>query len=129
MKKQFVFIASILFLVTVFSSCFHDHDISISVNDDDDVYRMRASFDEDQTRDVQRIINAHLHNSVSFNSEFVETNVRLDDGTSFYIKTRPGRVKIKFDRSENSEESCERLREMCDEIKDVLERGDHDEYH
>jgi hypothetical protein len=123
MKKRFILIAGFLFSVVLFSSCFHDHDISISVNDDDDVYRMRASFDEDMSDDVQEVINSHLrkHQSHAFVTVFTDKEITLDNGTRFYIKAKPGRLKIKLDRDGNPEEGCESVREMCDEIKEVLE--------
>ena len=130
MKNKFLIVALVFFAGIAFSSCFHDHgNISISVNDDEDVYRMRASFDKERTRSVQRIINAHLKNqhSLSFVHGVVDRDVTLDDGTNFHIKTKPGRLKISFDKDENSQESCERLMEMCDEIKDVIAREDHNE--
>ena len=130
MKKRNLLYAGLIVAITVaLSSCFHDHDISISVNDDDDVYRMRASFDEDLTADVQRVINKHLrqHHSASLVHVFTDKEIKLDDGTNFYIKTGPGRLKIKIDKSENPEEGCEDLREMCDEIKEVIARGDDNE--
>lgn len=129
MKKRNLLYAGLILAITVtLSSCFHDHDISISVNDDDDVYRMRASYDEDQARAVQRIINSHLCGSISFHHGYVDTDARLNDGTSVYIKARPGRLKINFDRSENTEENFEKLEQMCEEIKDVLAREDKDNY-
>jgi len=128
-KRNLLYAGLILSVVIVLSSCFHHHDISISVNDDEDVYRMRASYDEDKTRAVQRIINAHLHphQSLSVVHGYVDTDVTLDDGTSFHIKSKPGNLKIKFDKTENSEESCERMKEMCEEIKSVLANGDNNE--
>ncbi len=115
MKKNFLLI--VLFFGIAFSSCFHDHDISVRIDDDDDVYRLKASFDEDRSDDVKRILNAHLHQHLD---TYVDANLRLDDGTSIYIKTRPGRLKINFDRSENTDENCEKLERMCDEIKDAI---------
>ncbi|HMI78614.1 MAG TPA: hypothetical protein VK484_07460 [Ferruginibacter sp.] len=128
-KRRSLYITLFFSVVIALSSCFHDHDMSISINDDDDVYRMTATFERDQSGAVHRIINAHLHqHDMSFDQGSVDTNVRLDDGTSFYIRTRPGRLKIKFDRSENTEESCKWLEEMCEEIKEELARSDNDNY-
>ncbi len=123
MKKRNLLYAGLIVAITVaLSSCFHDHDISIHVNDDEDVYRLRASFDEDLTADVQQVINRHLRqrNSSSLVHVFTDREITLDNGTSFYIKTGPGRLRIKIDKSENPEEGCEDLRLMCDEIKEVL---------
>ena len=121
-KRKLLYAALILSLVVALSSCFHDHDMSVTVNDDEDIYRMRASFDEDRTAEVQEIINAHLSgHSLSLAHRFVDTDVTLDDGTVFHIKTRPGRLKINFVKTEDSED-CERLKEMCEEIKDIIAR-------
>ncbi|HMK04373.1 MAG TPA: hypothetical protein VK489_09285 [Ferruginibacter sp.] len=119
-KRRSLYITLFFSVVVALSSCFHDHDMSITVRDDDDAYRFRASFDEDQTRTVHRIIKSHLHNAISFNRSFVETDARLDDGTSVHIKSRPGRLRIDFDRSDNSEENFGKLLQMCDEIKEAL---------
>jgi len=128
-KRRSLYFALFFSVVIALGSCFHDHDMSISINDDDDVYRMMATFERDQSGSVHRIINAHLHqHDMSFDQGSVDTNVKLDDGTSFYIRTRPGRLKIKFDRSENTEESCKWLEEMCEEIKEELARSDNDNY-
>jgi len=129
-KRNLLYAGLILSVVILLSSCFHlHHGISISVNDDEDIYRMRASFDEDKTRAVQRIINAHLHghHSLSVVHGYVDTDLTLDDGTSFHIKSKPGSLRINFDKTENSEESCERMKEMCEEIKNVLVQGDDNE--
>ena len=130
MKKRNLLYAALIVAITIaLSSCFHDHDISVHVNDDEDVYRMRASFDEDLTADVQQVINRYLHqhHSASLVHVFTDGEITLDDGTSFYIKTGPGRLKIKIDKSENPEEVCEDLRQMCDEIKEVLANNNDNE--
>lgn len=121
-KRKLLYAALFLSIAVALSSCFHDHDISISVNDDEEVYKMRASFNEDRTRTVERIINAHLnqHPSLSFKRGFVDTVLTLDDGTRFHIKARPGKLRINFDKTEISAEGCERLKEICEEIKEAL---------
>jgi hypothetical protein len=130
MKKRKLLYAALILSVTVtLSACFHDHSISISVNDDEDIYKMKASFDENQTRAVQRIINEHLREHISLSTihGFIDTDVTLDDGASCHIKSRPGSLRINFDKSENTEENCERLKEMCEEIKDELTRRKHND--
>ena len=127
-KRNLLYAGLILAIVIALSSCFHDHGINITVNDDDDVYRFRASYDRDMTDEVNRIINKHLHgqHSTAFVHTFTEKEIRLDDGTNFYIRSGPGRLRIRLDRDDNSEENCEEIRAMCDEIKDLLAGGDHE---
>lgn len=121
-KRNLLYAALIVSIVLALSSCFHDHDIHIRVNDDEDVYRMRATYDKDLTDEVQRVINSHLkqHHSNALIRWNTEKEITLDDGTVVYIKTKPGRLRIKVDKTENPEEGCESVRQMCDEIKDVL---------
>ena len=129
MKKHFLFIAGLLFSAVLFSSCFHDHDLHIRINDNDDVYRLRATYNEDLSDDVQRVINKHLrmHHSETLVGRYTDKEIRLQDGTYFYVKTGPGRLRIKIDRDENSEESCQELEAMCDEIKEMLAQKEEHE--
>jgi len=121
-KRNLLYAALILVIVVGLSSCFHDHDIHIRVNDDEDVYRLRASFDEDLTGDVQRVINDNLrkHHAHTLITVYTDKEITLEDGTSFYIKARPGRLRINVDRNGNPEAGNEAVIEMCDEIKEVL---------
>lgn len=128
-KRKLLYAALILAVAVAFSSCFHDHDVSIHVNDDDDVYRMRAHFDDDLTGDVQRVINAHLrqHHSPASVTVFTDREITLEDGTSFYLKTEPGRLRIRINRDDNREEGFESVIQMCDEIKEVLANRDNNQ--
>ena len=122
-KRNLLYAALILAMVVGLSSCFHrHHDVHVRINDDEDVYRLRASFDKDLTRDVQRVINDHLrkHQAHAFVTVYTDKEITLVDGTSFYIKSGPGRLRIKVDRTSNPEEGNEAVIEMCDEIKEVL---------
>lgn len=130
MKKQnLLYLALALSVMLALSSC-HDHGVHIRVNDDADEYRLRASFDEDLTDDVQRVINRHLHKHNAGSTAYIHTDCdfELGDGTNFYLKLKPGQVRIRFDRDDNTEESYEDMHAMCDEIKDVLARRDEYRY-
>lgn len=128
MKKHFVSWICGLFLALVCSSCFRDHNISISVSDSEDVYQMTARFDRGRTWAVQRYLNEHLHrqNFIPFEKSSINGSVTLDDGTGFYMLSRPGRLKIKIDKTENSEEACVRVKDMCEDIRDIL-AGEYDD--
>lgn len=130
MKKQnLLYLALALSVMLALSSC-HDHGVHIRVNDDADEYRLRASFDEDLTDDVQRVINRHLnkHHAGSVAYIHTECDYDLGDGTSFYLKLKPGQVRIHFDRDNNSEANYEDMQAMCNEIKEVLTARDNYRY-
>jgi hypothetical protein len=132
MQKRKLLYAGLIFAIIVsLSSCFfddddeywfNDDDVSIHVREDDDDFRMRARFDEGLSNKVEAIINAHLkdHHSHALMSRFTDREMILEDGSRFYVKAGPGRLRIRIDKDENSDESCESLREMCEEIKAAL---------
>jgi len=128
MKTRFLFFAAGLLLVTVLSSChddsyYRDGNVSISVQEDDEEYRMNAKYDEDKTMAVDNYIKSCTgsdgHYRYGGHGNF-DATLTLDDNSRVYIKSREGRLKIKFNKEENSEEAYERIRDMCDGIKEIL---------
>ena len=127
MKIKFLLPAGCLFLLFGFSACHvhhgNNHDLSVSVKESDDEYQFTASFDEDKTRKVQNFISGYTgENGLFKNGGNVEidANTTLDDNAQIYIRCHPGRLKIKFDRDDNSAISYEHAKEMCEGIKDIL---------
>ena len=123
MKNYIVSLALGLMMIAGLSSCFHHrHNISISVSDDDDEYEMDADYGRNKSHKVQVYLNNHLLNNsnVSIQNGFVDDEVTLDDKTTFYINTNPGELSIRINKNENSEESCERVRQACEELKQIL---------
>jgi hypothetical protein len=53
-------------------------------------------------------------------SDYYDKTVSLKDGTNFYIKSSPGKLKILLDKRENSEASYLRIKHICQRLKDVL---------
>ncbi|MEO6540149.1 MAG: hypothetical protein ABIN74_04115 [Ferruginibacter sp.] len=122
MKKHFIYtVPGFITFLLVMSSCFHvhDRDISITTTDDEDEYEMEASYGRKQTHAVQVYLDEHLLN----NQRSLKTTgkITLDDKTTVYINSYPGELRIKINKTENSDESCERVRELCEELKDILE--------
>ena len=123
MKNSAVSLALGLMMIAGMSSCFHHrHDISISVSDDEDEYEMEADYRRNQSHAVQVYLNDHLlsNSNVSIRNGFVDDEVTLDDKTTFYINTHPGELNIRINKNENSEESCARVRQVCEELKQIL---------
>ena len=100
----------------------NNHDISISVNENNDTYAFSASFNPANTGLVDRYIN----NSISPNSlaksenDYFDVTTSLTDGTIFYAKESPGKLKIAFDKKKNSTASYYRIKKMCEGIKGLL---------
>ena len=124
MKKYALSIVLGLVILAAMPSCFHfnDHDISISVSDDDDEYEMDADYSRSQTHAVQVYLNDHLLNGEIRlkHNDHIDKEITLDDKTTFYINSEPGSLNIKIDKTKNSEEQCERVRQACEDLKGIL---------
>ena len=121
MKKLHALFYALLWITAI--SCMHnDHDINITLSESDHYYSMKAYFSKSKTRDVERYMDSRIgrRSNMSFVNSQIDGNLALDDHTTFYIKKSPGLLKIKFDKAENSEEAYERIRSMCEGIKQVL---------
>lgn len=124
MKNYIVPVVFGLMLMAVISSCFHHHnDLSIRFSDDEDEFEMEADYPRHQSHNVKVFLNDRLldHAVHRGRHSFKNEEITLDDNTTFYIDSYPGEIKIRVDKDENSEEGCERVRQMCKELKLVIE--------
>ena len=124
MKKFVPLIALLALACITFMSCrrHHDSDVSITYYDGDRSYSMNAQFSKRKIRQVERYMDRMLGDAteMSFVNTRINGRIALDDHTIFYIKKYPGQIKIKLNKYENSEDAYERIREMCEGIKDVI---------
>ena len=123
MRKQILIVAVSLLIVAGSSSCFHrHHSTSVTISDTGDELELDASYDKYKTYKIQRLLDRELGDQcdASFRHRHVDTRVTLDDRTSFYLRSFPGKLNIRLDKSENPEESCERIKALCEDIKDAL---------
>jgi len=124
-KKSIVLSAVFIILMGLFFSCTyrrHHHNISVSISESSDTYRLRAEYDENNTWRVQRYINRQLEPNGLFASteDHFDVTTELKDRTRFYIKAEPGSLLIKINKHENSYESYMRIKTMCRGIAGVL---------
>lgn len=123
--KNRPFIIAVLLIIVVLFSCHYHHnsnDVAVSISEDEDEYRFSAKFDESKTKMIQNFMSNRFTGNEIFNGG----NVKIDATTTFeenapvYIKFHPGRLKIKFNKEENTEASCEHVKDMCEGIKELL---------
>ena len=122
MKKWILFIATCISLTALFSSCFsyQSNNVSVTINDDEDQYTLSATFQERKTRAVQNYINEYAGGATIIKSGRADATVTLDDETAFYIRSKRGKLKIKFDKEENSAAAYEKVKAMCEGIKEIV---------
>jgi hypothetical protein len=123
MKKQIFLIVCALFSWAAFSSCRWHYDSSISVWDNEDEYELNAIYAKSKTGKVQRFLDRCLEErcNTSFSHSHIDKDIILDDRTKFYIHSYPGELEIKINKTENSDESLVKIKELCEDLKDILE--------
>lgn len=125
MKKISMALLCIVATVWALSSCSHKHNngnISLSVSESGQYYKLSASFDEDRTFFLEEYMNRTLGNgnNISFKHTVMDADITLDNGTTFYIKKDPGRLKIKFNKNANSIGSYKKMKHFTEGLKEVL---------
>jgi uncharacterized protein YxeA len=126
MKKTIHFIAFALLAVSSFSACsLHNSNgdnLSFSVTDSDDYYKIKAEYDEDRTGEVQKYLNKSFSPNGIFTSEddYMDINTELSDHTKLYLKSSPGNILIRINKDENSKESYERIKKIGEGLKAEL---------
>lgn len=121
--KKLTTILFCLLACAAITSCFHnDHNTSITFQDSEHEYSMKAYFPKSKTREVAEYMNATIgqKNSISFTNTQTDATLTLDDHTKFYMKKNPGFLEIKFNKNQNSDESFEEIKSMCQGIKQEL---------
>ncbi|HMG68586.1 MAG TPA: hypothetical protein VK588_12900 [Chitinophagaceae bacterium] len=121
MKKfpvVFFALASIIFI-----ACRHfgNGNLSISNSESGRYYSMKAHFDQKKTREVEEYMNDRIGSGyMSFVNTRIDGLLALEDHTKIYVKKYPGFIEIKIDKSQNSNEACQRIKSMCEGIKNIL---------
>jgi len=123
MKKYIVVTAVTGFMLMSLASCFHHrNDISIIISDNDDEYEMDALYSKRKTHAVRVYLNDHLLNSKTgqYKKNVDGEEIILDDNTKFYLNAYPGSLQIKIDKEENPPGSYEKVKQACEEIKEIM---------
>jgi hypothetical protein len=99
-----------------------NHNISITVSEENEFYEFSANYDRSKTARVESYINEQIKPNQMGSSENddVDANTSLPDNTRFYIKESPGKLKIKLNKRENSTASYYRIKKMCEGIQHLL---------
>lgn len=95
----------------------HGHGVSFSVKESDDTYQIYASYDPGNTGRVQEYLDEKLRADRTFRNARINGNVVLDDRTNFFIEALPGKLLIRFDRDNNTQEAFLKMKELGDGLK------------
>jgi hypothetical protein len=111
----------VIFALSSLLACSDSNNLTISVTDSDDAYEFYAKFDKQKTQRVQDFINTKIAPSSSVTGDDIDITTTLNDKTQFKLEEYPGKVRIKLDKDENSKASYQRVKAMCEGLKQVIE--------
>ncbi len=123
--KKLIIVMCAFACISVISCRHNERDINITYNESDQYYSMIAHFGKSKTRGVEKYMDHKLgkKSNISFMNAQIDGNVTLDDDTRFYLKKQPGLIKIKLDKTSNSDEAYVRVKAMCQGIKKVVKQN------
>ncbi len=100
----------------------HKNTTSVTISESGDVYQLSAIFDEGKTKKVQGYMDDKLtkHSDFSFKNAQLNATLTLDSKITFYIKSSPGRLVLKFNRGKNTADSYSTFKKMCEGIRSLL---------
>lgn len=127
MRNKNISGALVLLLLFFLSACNGpDGNTSVRVNDSKEHYEFVAKFPAEKTNRVEKFINKTTSPLTLYGpgNDEVDADTKLDDNTSFHIKSGNGRLNIRLNKTQNSEESLERVKKMCEGIKEILVDND-----
>lgn len=111
-------------LSPLFLMCRHNGHGGLHITEkvtDDLVYEFTADYPDSETGTVRNILSRHLKDTgMSFVNAELDADMGFDNGMFFYIRSRPGFLKIVCERSKNSEENYLKIQKMCAGVKKAL---------
>lgn len=124
MKKALVLLSALalVFCIYFVSAKEHPGRQSFSVSENDETYKIAASFNKKKNKDVQEVLHSFIKPNNIFDSGNVtyDGSITLSDKTSFDIKFLPGELKIKLDKTKNSTASYKKIKKLGEELGEVF---------
>ncbi len=94
---------------------------SYSVTDSEKQFKIKADYPAANYDEVCAYLEDQLgpYTNLSFGNTEIDGQVVLDNRVSFYLVTAPGKLRITFNKRENSLRIYEQFRQMGNELRDV----------
>jgi len=98
---------------------------SVTVDDSKTYYEMVAEYNLSDDAKVRSYMNDELgdRNNFSFKNVNSDATMTLNDKTTFYMKSAPGKLTLKMDKRKNTDEIYDRFKKMCQGIRLIIENS------
>lgn len=124
MKKLFSILLACLLALGIAGAGCRLGGTTVAITESHYVYEFSATFNKKKTGEIQQYINQSVRPDNIFESSRDRVNITttLQDHTKFQVKASPGELRIRMNKEENTPESVERIKKMCEEIKTIIGR-------
>jgi hypothetical protein len=117
--KILVFLLSLGFIYSGCKNFSGDH--SVIVKETPEKYQLAIDYDKTKTDSVEHYLSDFIGQDTIFKSEHPsEINIAMADKTTFKIKSTPGEFRLTFDKSKNSRNALERVKEINTDLKRIF---------
>jgi len=95
---------------------------SVNISESATEYALIAEYPEKKFANVRECLSEYLkqNKAAMFNPAEIDATITFDDRTTFYARSFPGELELKFDKRKNSREALTRFKKLCDRMKDVI---------
>ena len=97
---------------------------SVTITNSDHLYRFSSKYDKAKTKEIQEYMTESLSGTgFSFTNAQLDAQLSLTGGIKFYIKSYPGELVLKFDKSKNNADDYTKFKKMCEGIKAIIKKN------
>ncbi len=127
MSKQHTLILPLVlasFIALLLCGCNNNrNNTSITTKDNNKYYQFNARFNQRKSEQIKQCLNKSLmqYSGISLDKNYINETIVLNNDTKFYLQTAPGKIKVEFNKFENSEASYNQIKELCDDIKQQIQ--------
>jgi hypothetical protein len=102
------------------TSCGNKKNVSVSFKENENKFEMNAVYKPSRTHRVENYIQSKMQPIEGFSKTDHNRMLIEDNSTKFYVKSSKGNLHITLNKNENSEQSYNSVREMCEDIKEII---------
>jgi len=124
MKSVFLMkICLLLICITGYKNIAPADKTSVTITESGNQFQLSAEYDKAKTRKIAQYMNDCItgYHDISFVNAQLDADITLDSKMTFYIKSHPGELELKFDKKKNNADDYTKFKKMCEGIKAIVE--------
>jgi len=94
----------------------------VKITESDNSYELASVYNPAKSKPITAYLDKCLTGprDLSFKNAQLDANITLDSKITFYIRSRPGELILKFDKRKNNNGDYIKFKKMCEGIKAII---------